>query len=304
MCARLKKTYRKAYWIFQQAGIGRLEHFKFLVTSRPEYNVIREFRGLTEVRLRGEEESAQISQEINLVIDHKVKELVALMDLTNSEGLSIQEISKAVLHRTYLWLHLTFQSIEQQLEFCKRDRITITSTIPQSVGEAYAKILDKSPNKERARRLLHITSVAVRPLSLRKINVAMAMHKGAKLYQDLDFWEPKTWADKIKNICGLFMIIVDSKVYLIHQTAREYLNCQDNSPSLIPETCPSIEWKNDFDSGVSNFVLVEICVLYLQLSDFSDEQFKLNYAALEGNHDEARCNLSSQFATFELDTHG
>ncbi|KAL9611416.1 MAG: hypothetical protein Q9167_003922 [Letrouitia subvulpina] len=249
---------------------------KFLVTSRPEYNIIREFRGLTKVRLRGEEESAQISQEINLVIDHKVEELEAQMDLAKSEGLCLQEKLKAVPQRTYLWLYLTFQSIEKQLELSKHEIMTITSTIPQSVDEAYTKILNKSPNKERARRLLHIILAAVTPLSLREINVAMAMNKSIKSFEEFDFWEPKTSADKIKNICGLFVTIVDSKVYLIHQTAREYLICPDSSSSLIPETSPLVEWRKSFNWRVSNFVLAEICIFYLQLGNFANEQFKLD----------------------------
>lgn len=52
---------------------------KFFVTSRPEIDVVRDFEDLastvSEVRLRGEEESGQISGEIDLVIHHKVEEI-------------------------------------------------------------------------------------------------------------------------------------------------------------------------------------------------------------------------------------
>lgn len=39
---------------------------------------------------------------------------------------------------------------------------------------------------------------------------------------------------KIRAMCGLFLSIVDSKVYLIHQTAKEFLipeNLDDKSTS-------------------------------------------------------------------------
>ena len=259
----------------------RIPTVKFLVTSRPEYDIVREFKALKKVRLCGEEESANISQEINLVIGHKVKELGAKMDLAKSEELTLLEKLQAVPQRTYLWLYLTFETIEKQLELSKHEIMTITSTIPQSVDEAYTKILDKSPNKERARRLLHIILAAVRPLSLQEVNVAMVMDKSIKSYEELDFWESRASVDKIKNICGLFVTIVDSKIYLIHQTAREYLICRDSSSSDIPETSPLFKWRESFDSRESNLVLAEVCVFYLQLGDFADSQFKLDDAGLK-----------------------
>ena len=160
---------------------------KFLVTSRPEYDIVRSFRGLTKVRLRGEEELLKISQEISTVIDYKAEELRKKMDLTKSEGLTLQEKLKAVPQRTYLWLYLTLQSIEKQLELSKREIMSVANSIPQSVDEAYTKILDKSPNKERAKKLLHIILAAVTPLSLQEINVTMAMDKSIKSYEELDF---------------------------------------------------------------------------------------------------------------------
>ena len=269
---------------------------KFLVTSRPEYDIVRTFRGLTKVRLRGEEESAQISQEINIVIDHKVEELRAKMDLAKSEGLTLQEKMKAVPQRTYLWLYLTIQSIEKQLELSRSEIKKIMSVIPQSVDEGYTKILDKSPNKERARRLLHLILAAVRPLSLQEVNVAMAMDKTIKSHEELDLWEPKTSTDKIKNICGLFVTVVDSKVYLIHQTAREYLICTGSSSSPIPETSLLLNWRGSFDSRVSNLVLAEICIFYLQLTEFADKQFILDYEGLEGNPWLVRKKISDRYA--------
>lgn len=149
---------------------------KFLVTSS-EYDIVRKFRTLTNVRLPDDEKLSLINQEINLVIDYKVKELRVKMGLSKSEGLGLQMKLKAVLQRIYLWLYLIFQFIEQRLEFSEHEITTITSIISQSVDEAYTKIFDKNPNKERARRLLQIILAAIRPLSLQEINVVMVIDK-------------------------------------------------------------------------------------------------------------------------------
>lgn len=67
---------------------------KFLVTSRPEFTIVRDFKDLTstlsEIRLRGEDESVQISREIDLVIRYKVEKLGSKMELSESDKQNLQ----------------------------------------------------------------------------------------------------------------------------------------------------------------------------------------------------------------------
>ncbi|MCJ1315728.1 hypothetical protein MMC15_001048 [Xylographa vitiligo] len=250
---------------------------KFVVTSRPIFNIVRDFKDLTsttsEVRLRGEEESEHISHEIDLVIDYKVKQLGSKMDLSDSQQSSLRDKLKSIPHRTYLWLYLTLDTIEKKLELTKNDIAAITKTIPKNVDEAYTTILNKSPDKARARRLLHIVLAAIRPMTLEEANVAMVIEENQMSYSDLDIWRPDVSEDRIKNMCGLFLSVVDSKVYLIHQTAREFLVCDNYSSSSFAQqnfspTC----WKESFYPEQSNLLLAEICIWYLQLEDFGREE--------------------------------
>ncbi|MCJ1353255.1 MAG: hypothetical protein MMC33_003240 [Icmadophila ericetorum] len=88
---------------------------KFLVTSRPDFSIVREFKNLTntlsEVRLRGEEESEKVSREIGLVIHHQVEELGSKMDLSESDKSHLRDNLCNTPHRTYLWLYLIFDTI-------------------------------------------------------------------------------------------------------------------------------------------------------------------------------------------------
>ena len=246
---------------------------KFLVTSRPDYNIIRNFQDLTkvrsEVRLRGEEESEQISREIDLVIGCKVEELGSQMELSESDKSNLRENLSHTPHRTYLWLYLTLDAIGKRLELTKDEISVIAKTIPQDVDEAYTDILDKSPDRERARRLLHIFLAANRPLTLQEANVAMVVKERYKFYKDLDIWRPDVSQDRIKNICGLFLSVVDSKVYLIHQTAREFLVCEERSETF--QALSSAHWRKSFYLAHSNLLLAKICIWYLQLQDFEDD---------------------------------
>lgn len=205
---------------------------KFLVTSRPEIGIVRDFRNYTNVRLRGEEESEQITREIDLVIHAKIQELEHTLNLSESLKSDLLHNLSEVRHRTYLWLHLTFDAIQKKLWLSNDEVSTIAHSIPGDIPQAYRAILNKSPDEKKARRLLHIILAATRPLNLHEINVAMVMEKPYKAYEDLHIWPSEDCEVIIKNICGLFVSVVDSQVYLIHQTAREFLVGEGRSQRL------------------------------------------------------------------------
>ncbi|KAL8946936.1 MAG: hypothetical protein Q9183_007840, partial [Haloplaca sp. 2 TL-2023] len=200
---------------------------KFLVTSRPDFRTVRDFtrwdREGSEIRLYGEQESEQISQEIDIVISHKIRLLARTMGLRESQRSALEKNLTSIQHRTYLWLHLTFDDISKRLELRNKDITEIIRNIPTNVDEAYTAMLNKSPDPHRARKLLHIILAAFEPMTLQEINIAMVVEECNTSFEALDYWKLETAADRIKNICGLFATVVDSKVYLIHQTARDFL---------------------------------------------------------------------------------
>ena len=239
---------------------------KFLVTSRPEFTTIRQFQALTHVRLRGAEESEQISREIDLVIRDKVSKLGPAMGLNHTDESNLLENLCNIPHRTYLWLHLTFNDIETKSILTKNEIAVIARNIPKTVDQAYNRILDKSSDRRRARKLLHIVLAARRPLTLLEINVAMVIEDHHQNYGDLDSWRTDACEDRIKNICGLFVTVIDSKVYLIHQTAREFLVGEEGTYSSLAHE-PLDHWKFSFHPSLSNLLLAQICIRYLQLLD-------------------------------------
>lgn len=104
--------------------IGKLKEFycgprgswpklKFLVTSRPYDDLLNSFDGIsrakTYARIDSDDKAPQISNEINLVIDAKVDEIAR--DFGEDNRRKIANELKNLEHRTYLWLHLTFDII-------------------------------------------------------------------------------------------------------------------------------------------------------------------------------------------------
>jgi ankyrin repeat domain-containing protein 50 len=80
-----------------------------------------------------------------------------------------------VPNRTYLWVHLTLDLIESSIDIDKAGIVDATSHLPQTVDAAYDRILSKSCNSRMAKKILHIIVAAARPLTVREMNLALAL---------------------------------------------------------------------------------------------------------------------------------
>lgn len=70
----------------------------------------------------------------------------------------------------------------------------------------------------------------------------------------------------IRENCGLFVVIQDSQVFLLHKTAREFLV---QLPVEISDVrLPSLTWQHSLDPKESHLLLSEICIRYLLLAEF------------------------------------
>ena len=89
-----------------------------------------------------------------------------------------------------LWVHLTLDVIQNSVNITKGSIHTNISEIPKTVHEAYDKILCRSRDFEKAKRLLHIVVAAARPLSLKEMALALAIKENHRAYNDLEL-EPE-----------------------------------------------------------------------------------------------------------------
>ena len=263
---------------------------KFLVTSRPYGHIQDIFQDLKDkiptIHLQGEneEEVRAISKEIDLVINDRIQRLGRRKQLTVDETNLLSQKFASIPHRTYLWAHLTLSFLEQAQTFNKDSINRILDDLPASVDQAYDKILSRSIDKEKSKLILQAIVAAVRPLTLEEMPVVLAItmeHIGSKkLANSLEPVE--RCSTTIRNLCGLFVVLVDRRVYLLHQTAREFLLQSGTvSRTLISPTGsnrPSIDlgadrllvWKGCVKMPKANRMLAERCLWYLSQSQHKD----------------------------------
>jgi hypothetical protein len=203
---------------------------KFLVTSQPYDHIQDHFRAITDsfphIHIKGEEENDQIGEEVDLVVKIRVRELAETVPLSLDVYQRVQQQLLQMENRTYLWLHLAIDDIRTTFKRSLRPTESSITLIPPSVNAAYEKILSRVPvdQTDIVKKILEIIVAARRPLTIREmamaLGIATCLGPRTTIQAGLD---PIDLDEKLRQLCGLFVFTNHSKIYLIHQTAREFL---------------------------------------------------------------------------------
>ncbi|KAH8654691.1 ankyrin repeat-containing domain protein [Ilyonectria robusta] len=237
---------------------------KFLVTSRPYDHLEALFRAFSTteyLRLDGDEKSADIGREINLVIDARVNEITGNLDPDDRRKIS--ECLKSKNSRTYLWLYLVFDTVKEKLSrYSKLSSIeTLLSDIPSKLHDAYEKILSRNQDEAETEILLQLILAAARPLTLDEANVALTLALQARFASHAELesglWTRDNFRSVVTNLCGLFISVYDSKLSFIHQTAREFLIHKKRQGT----------WQGRLNMSESHTAISRSCLDYLMLPD-------------------------------------
>ncbi|KAE8330619.1 ankyrin repeat-containing domain protein [Aspergillus sergii] len=254
-------------------GSKRDSNLKFLLTTRPYGKIKRGLRPLDipelpVIHLSGESDAEmhKISAEIEIFVRERVRNIRAKLRLGHEEQQLMLERLLQIPNRTYLWAQLTLELIESEVDIDKRRIVDVTTNLPNSVYDAYERILSKSRNTEQAKKLLHIIVGAARPLTVQEMGVALRLKESHRSCLDLDIIPEERFRDTIRDLCGLFVTILDSRLYLIHQTAKEFL-IQGASRNSLQRTYGTFGWKHSLSPQQSHHILFRICVWFLQLRE-------------------------------------
>ncbi|KAF6811461.1 Ankyrin repeat domain-containing protein 50-like protein 3 [Colletotrichum plurivorum] len=259
----------------RQPTSTRKFQLKFLVTSRPYQDIESEFRNIPEpqtIRLAGEERNADISEEINLVVHDTVVKAGRDYQLDQDMQGILRTKLLGTPNRTYLWLHLMVKELPHLDKITKRAFQKDIDLLPQSVEQAYERILSRHSNghRKKVQMLLHIVVGARQPLTLIELYVAYQLATelpNADRHDDLEL-DHIHFERRIRDLCGLFVFINDDRIYLIHQTAKEFLVQQTIHPSPANN-----HWKHSLYQPHSDAIMTQICVQYLSLKDIQDNLF-------------------------------
>jgi ankyrin repeat domain-containing protein 50 len=98
----------------------------------------------------------------------------------------------------------------------------------------------------------------------------LAIKENHRSYGDLEFEPEGRFRNTVRELCGLFVTIIDSKIYLLHQTAKEFLVQREplDPASPLDHNNSHLQWKFSLWPRNSNRILAKICIWHLLFTDF------------------------------------
>ena len=272
------------FYIHQRSSPSA-SNVKFLLTSRPYFQIRREFDRLLQtsdnIELAGNDESASIIKEIDLAIKHNVANLALENRLAKRVSHHLEKRLLETENRTYLWLRLIWEIIKKSLSGTITEMNELIDNLPSGIQDSYETLLKKCPNHRFAQKVLQIVLVACRPLEIDEIDIAIGVTEQTSSYADLELEGSSRLQETLPSRCGLMVSVIQSKVYFIHQTVKEFL------VSKVGTEPPAGRiWQQSLGLEESHQLMTEICLQSITFSEVRLDRANLCSALLPREYQE------------------
>jgi ankyrin repeat domain-containing protein 50 len=246
---------------------------KFLLTSRPL--VGRQYT--KDFHLQIDPSHNHVEQDLRLVIQTKVEGIVKRTRCKPEVGVYLENALYSKADRTFLWVTLVLHLLEKSFLASQKDFKRIIDELPQTLTATYERFLNgiSIEYQPLAIRLLHFLVGSSRPLTLEEIRILTAMqlhhHTLAAVEEDA---QPNI-QETIEGVLGPLIRIWDSRIYLVHQSLKEYLQ------QLSTQRENQLPALYGVDPQKSSLLLAEACVSYLLFDDFKPDLFAVERSSIE-----------------------
>jgi protein SERAC1 len=297
-----QQTYKASSPIENDEGTSRRPRLKMLVLSRPDNAIVIAFDkhvpasnsiNRPMIRLRGEDETEILGDNIFLVVNDAISNLVG----AGLPAELLEDVQKDIIaraDRTFLWVTLIIDLLEEKAEAGASRRELEAILQSRDIDTIYAELLSGRPDGPKARKLLSLILAAERPLSVTELSIALAIQPEHYTFDDTDRPRrpgPYTFKDveydlvfpfetHLKSLCGHFIRVIKNEVYLVHATAREFLlekitpndnddwnpihNSDEDESVQMRVTClPKLAWQHSFSLVECHALLMEVCITYI-----------------------------------------
>jgi hypothetical protein len=184
---------------------------RWLVSSRPEVDVVTKLKnpGISRI-VRLDDKSLKVP--VEAYIKHK---LPGLKGNPGYDEKTLEDVSNKIRGRagnTFLWVWHVFQVLGSEKGWNAADAI---DKIPTELSKVYDHMMTRielgtGGDLEHCKSVLVVATLAYRPLSFSELEVLAELPPGS----------PQTIVEE----CGSFLTANEETVYLIHQSAKEYLD--------------------------------------------------------------------------------
>ncbi|KAI4267500.1 MAG: hypothetical protein LQ337_008321, partial [Flavoplaca oasis] len=237
---------------------------KFIVTSRPLLGC----QYATQV-VRIDPSQNQVEQDLKLVIRTRVDDIFQRIRCKPDVKEYLENALYSKADRTFLWVTLVLHHLEKSFLASRKDFKRIIDEIPQTLLATYDKFLGDVPSQYQplAGQLLRFLIASSRPLTLDEMRILVAIRGSHHNLVDAEDETQPNIQTTLEGVLGPLVRIWDRRIYLVHQSLKEYLQTLPNEPKSPLASPYSI------DQPRANLLLAESCVSYLMLEDFDRDLF-------------------------------
>ncbi|PNP51308.1 hypothetical protein THARTR1_08065 [Trichoderma harzianum] len=206
-------------FILQHSSLPRV---KWIITSRNGPVIEQKLsthhsRALLSLDLKDNE--ASISDAVETYIKHSVSRLDVVRDDKALQD-ELEEAMQQKANGTFLWVSLVMKELEQVESW---DALQVIDEIPSDLKEVYTRMLGQILQLKRGShtycmQLLATACATYRPLSLSELGFLSDLPRAIS--------EKPGAVRRVVTMCGSFLTIRDEIVYLIHQSAKDYLSTE------------------------------------------------------------------------------
>lgn len=158
---------------------------KLLMTSRPLASIEKSFSTISQIRLKAENETGAVEKDTERVIRARIDEIAGSKGFSQQFQQELQVYLSGNADRTFLWVSLILEQIEDSMSASHSSIETIISSVPHTLDALYEKTLSQAEDQITLRKLLHIIVGATAYLSLAEINIALHIDSSIANYDSL-----------------------------------------------------------------------------------------------------------------------
>ena len=191
---------------------------KWLTTSRNEATFTERLGRHRQLHTSLELNSLHVARAVASFIDYKVKGIADLKAYDSELQVFVQESLRAKAEDTFLWVALVCKELSKVRQQPQQKVRSLLEKTPAGLIPLYERMLDQvlhqedKDDAELSRRILCSVILAKRPLRLEEIAVF------ANVSDD------EGDVKGLVGLCGSFLTIREETVYMVHQSATDYLS--------------------------------------------------------------------------------
>ena len=248
------------------------QHVKFILTSRPSLaDFDRDIERVSEHQIPIDEGQRGHDDDIRMFIEQKVDEISQRRHFSAEVKDFLQRTLHSRSGQTFLWIHMVLASLESSHLSSKKDFQDTMMRIPPDLETTYIKFFSAiaPSHHDIASKLLKLILGASKPLNLDEINIAFTIGSGHRTAEDVTSDCQNAMQHMLQGILGPLVRVSDSKVTLVHQSAKVFIlqhMGSSNTPFLALGAITAEECA---------LVIASASIDYLMLDNFAEDFFSL-----------------------------